>query len=29
MKKNNKNDIISIDFTINRETFLKIAKELK
>jgi len=29
MKKDNKNDIISIDFTINRETFLKIAKELK
>jgi hypothetical protein len=29
MKKDNKNDIISIDFIINRETFLKIAKELK
>jgi len=27
--KNNSNDIITIDFTINKETFLKIAKELK
>jgi hypothetical protein len=27
--KNKSNDIITIDFTINKETFLKIAKELK